>query len=317
LRGERAAAVSLCERQMWWQHRLSRRAGDAGIARRSVQPWVNLARLEAIAGEWEAALSRLQRLRPHGRTGAIALQPVRSDGMGCQHIAQDGGAFSRVVENIYVVDTLRALLQNRRFDEVLGFSEQVHRAFRPFLGLWALEASMVAASSLGDAELARRLGGDALQREEVTAWRRMLFRLRLAEVEACAGDLARAREALGPLVRAEARLSREARSPLQSLYILARLASACLEAGLLPEAAAVARGVYDGARTAGDEVFQVEALRTLAAAAPPGETAAWEEALRALEASTEYRQYRSRQAPPPDPAAFDALCAELAEVYAS
>lgn len=317
-RGNGQAAWQVCERQILWQQRLSRRARRPEIAARCVQPWVNLARLEAIAGDWQAAVSRLERLRPLGRTGAIALQPLRRDGMGCTRI--DGGSdeeFAAVLDNMYVIDTLRALLQNRRWDEVLEFAARVRRTFRPGLGLWAMEGSIVAACRAGDAGRAREVGHEALGRADVTAWRRLVFRLRLAEVELCAGNGERAAAELGTLARGVRRLSAATRAQLQPLYVLNRLAAACLECGLAGDAAGVAHDVYEGARAAGDQVFELEALRILARAAPAPERARWEDALGALGAATEYRQFRAPAAPPADPSVIDALLAELADVYAA
>jgi hypothetical protein len=315
-RGERDVAVALCEGQMWWQHRLSRRSRRPEIAGRCIQPWVNLARLESAAGEWRGAVSRLDRLAGGG-AGEIALRPLRRDGTGCQRIPPGGAGFREMLQTVHVVDTLRVLLQNHRHGEVFAFAARVRRESRPGLALWALEASVVAACMEGDYGLARRTGREALLRGDARGLQGVLFRLRLAEVASCAGEPERARAVLGPLARAAGRLSPRARSRLQPLYVLARLAGACLEAGLADEAHAVARGVYDGARAADDEVFQLEALRTLAAAAPAGERAGWGERLRALERATEYRLYRARAAPPPDRTAFGALCADLAELYAS
>ncbi|HYR07219.1 MAG TPA: hypothetical protein VEQ60_05610 [Longimicrobium sp.] len=316
-RGERTAVVELCERQLWWQHRLSRRSRRPEIAARCVQPWVNLARLESAAGAWEAAVSRLERLGARGRAEGIALQPLRGDGTGCQHIPRGGDDFLEMLESVHVIDTLRVLLQNRRHAELFAFSARVKREFRPGLALWALEASVVAACVDGDFDLARRAGREALLRDDARGLPGALFRLRLAEVAACAGQPERARGVLGPLARAASQGSRHPGVNLQPLYVLARLAGACLEAGLPDDAHGVARVVYEGGRVAGDEVFQLEALRTLAAAAPEPERAGWTEKLWALEQATEYRQYRAPGAPPPDRTAFGALCAELAELYAS
>ncbi|HEU0299792.1 MAG TPA: hypothetical protein VFR37_10065, partial [Longimicrobium sp.] len=318
LRGDAEGAWAACERQMWWQARLSRRARVPAIAARCVQPWVNLARLEALAGDWQGAVTRLERLRPLGKSGAIALQPLRRDGTGCSQITGSGDDdFPAVLDNMYVIDTLRALLQNRRWDEVLHFADAVRRRFRPGLGLWAMEAQVVAACRAGDHDRARAVACEALERPDVTAWRRVVFRMRLAEVEACAGDAAGAAAALAPLARGVRRLSAEARAQLQPLYVLARLAGACLECGMAEDAAAIAGGVYEGARAAGDQVFQVEALRVLVRAAPDAGRAGWAETLAALQGETEYRQYRAPGAPPADSVVIDALLAELAEVYAA
>lgn len=316
-RGDRGAAWTLCEQQMWWQHRLSRRAGRAEISAGCVQPWVNLARLEGMAGEWEDAVARLELLRPRGRGSPIALRPLRSDGSGCQQIAESGEDFRNVVDSIYVTDTLKILLQNRRFVEVLTFAAGVQHAFRPIIELRTSEATVVASCLGGDFDGARRTAQAALERPDVTAWRRMVFRLRLAEIDICAGELERAAVLLVPLVRGARALSVKARSVLQPLYILMGLATACHQAGLIDDAASVAAGVYEGATAAGDEVFCIQSLRILTVTAPEEERSSWREMLRDVEQATEYRQFRTRGAQPPVDTAFQALVAEVLDLYAS
>jgi hypothetical protein len=316
-RGDRAAALMLCERQMWWQHRLSRRAGRAEISAGCVQPWVNLARLEGMAGEWEGAVARLELLRPRGRSGRIALRPLRSDGSGCQPITESGEGFRNVMDSIYVTDTLKILLQNRRFAEVLAFSACVQHVCHPILELRTSEAAVVASCLMGDLDGARRTAQAALQRPDVTAWRRMVFRMRLAEIETCAGELDRAAAMLAPLAHGARALSLKVRSVLQPLYVLMGLAIACHQAGLADDAAAVAAGVHEGATAAEDEVFRIQSLRILTATAPEEERSSWCEMLRDVEQATEYRQFRSGGAPPPDNTAFQALLAEMLDLYAS
>ncbi|MFL5539364.1 MAG: hypothetical protein ACJ8J0_10240 [Longimicrobiaceae bacterium] len=74
--------------------------------------------------------------------------------------------------------------------------------------------------------------------------------------------------------------------------------------------------MLEGARTAHDELSEIEMLRLLAATAPDGERQEWSEASRALEAATGYARFRRGGPPPPHPV-FGELYARLEEVYAS
>jgi hypothetical protein len=313
-RGEGAVAWRLCERQLWWQHRLSRRARAAAIASRCVQPWVNLARLEALTGRCDAALARLQLLAGRRPGRWLALQPVRADGVGCQPIQHTDGDFEVMLENIYIIDSLKALLQNRRWAEAAEFATRMRREGPARLALWSDEAAVVAASRMGDHDGARAAVQAGLGRPEAVAWHRATFHLRRAEVEACAGNLNGARGELGRLVQVALRLSPAARSQLQPMYVLVRVAAACAEVGMAKEALQVAGAVYEGACTADDEVMRIEALRILAEWAPDEARAEWNEALGALERTTEYHRYRCPDVPPRHGAACESLYAALAEV---
>lgn len=316
-RGDGAAAWRLCERQMWWQHRLSRRARDGAVAFRCVQPWVNLARIEAMTGRCDQALERLRPLGVRRPGAGLALSPARGDGLGCQPIPHTDAESEMLLENIYVLDTLKALLQNRRWEEAAAFAGRLEADGRGRLALWGQEAAVVAACRLEDFDRAEAIARAALRRDDVARWDRAAFVLRLAEVLACAGDVDGARAALARLAAAAAGLSEAGRGQLEAVYLLARVAAACAEVGMDGAAVEVARVVHQGATAADDETMRIEALRILAQRAPAAERVVWEEALDALENSTGYRRYRRPDAPPADGAVFEALYAELEAVFAA
>jgi len=77
----------------------------------------------------------------------------------------------------------------------------------------------------------------------------------------------------------------------------------------------VARHVCLGARMAEDEVFELDALRVLAAAAPQEVRPKWKRAQNALVESTGYAKYRGVP-PDPDPL-VDGLIGAVLEVLAN
>jgi hypothetical protein len=315
LHGDRDQAWTLCERQIEWQHRCSRRVGDPAIAAHGVQPFVNLGRLEALAGNWEEALARFARLKGYRSEGEVDLGQVCVERAGWQAVSGSREDFDRLLENMYVVDSLKALLQNRRFEEALVFTAELRPQIRPELLLLAREAEVVAWSWIGRHRHARRVAEDAAR--ETRAWERAVFRLRLGETLGASGDVEGAATALRPLAEVAAQLSPGRRRDLQVLYVLVRLVGACAETGLVEAATAVARAAYEGARATGDEVFQIECLRFLTSAAPADERDGWCEALEALERSTLYERYRlgDAQALPSTP--IERLYTQLGEFLAA
>lgn len=314
--GDTEAAWRLCERQVWWQLRLGRRSNRNAVALHSLQPWVNLGRLEAMAGDWEAALSRLARLDQRRPDGTLALQPLRADGLGCQALRAGTGEFALLVENIFVIDSLKVLLLNHRWEEVLAFGQGLGQR-RPGVVLRALEAAVVAASRLGEWNRAHALAQEGIARTGGDPWHRVVFRLRAAEVAACTGEVGRAAADLALLARGVHRLSDAAKAQLQPLYVIMRLAEACREAGCDEDAALLADDVFRGSRAAGDEVFQMEAARLLAETAPPEARAGWRATRDSLRGQTGYRRYRAPGAPAVDTAPLQTLCADLEGLFAA
>jgi hypothetical protein len=310
-RGDARTAWTLCELQVRHFDRLARRARQEDLATLTVQPWVNIGRLEALRGDWEAALARFARLNHKGADGRLCLGTVRV-GPGEHELPQRKEGFEAFLQTVYVVDSLKALLQARRWEEVDPFVRPLSLADRPGLAAFAREAQVVAAARRGDLDRARELAVETGRAQQ--GWFRAVFRLRLAEAQALSGETAEAAELLTSLAEVTGKLSDEAKSTLNVLYVTSRLAAACHEAGLDEAACAVARDVYEGGRAAGDEVFQIEALEVLARSAPAGERGEWAAALEGARAETEYRRFRRGE--PAESPVIDELCGRLCDAFA-
>jgi hypothetical protein len=295
--GDAAVARDLCERQMGFQRRFARRAGDPAIVAHAIQPWVNLGRLEAILGEWESSVSRFARLRGFRQAGRVDLGSVCVQGW--EALSPTLLSFEALLENIYATDTLKALLLNRRFEETLEMLAVLERDCPADSVPLAREAEVVARGWLGEHDRAYGLAADAAR--ESRGWKRAVFRLRQAEVLASAGRRGEAAEVLLSLARVVEQVSPATRAELGTLHVMHRMGGLCAELGLEDEAVALARGCLEGARAANDEAFQIEALRVLASQAPAVERAGWEDELSRAEAATDYRRYRRSTAARPHP----------------
>lgn len=298
-------ARRLCEAQLHWQHRFSRRSRDDAIAGHGIQAWINLGRLDVLSGEWESALARFAPLAGAGGKRRIKLGTIWIDHTAWQVVTTSQPKFAELLDSAYIVDTLKALLLNRRFDEVLAFTP-VTGTHHPGLSCFLQEASAIAACGLGDFDRALTITTEG--ERSTRGWERVVFRLRMAEVLECAGRTADAAAILGPAMQAARGASPVRRGELGPLHIANRIAYACREVGLNQEAVELAAGVLCGARTARDEVLEIESLRILAAEHGP-----WAEHLERLEATTAYRRYRSETSEAMSTTGGE-LYAQLAEV---
>jgi hypothetical protein len=234
--------------------------------------------------------------------------------VGCQQVRGRGPSFAEWLETVYVIDSLRVLLQNGRHAEVIQFAARMAAEQRMRLVLWADEATVIAACREGDRSRAEQAIHTALARDGAVGWARAVFRLRFAEVMVCAGETQSAAGILARMAQVMSRLSEPVLRNLQTLYVLMPLASTCLAAGLPAQADSLARAVYKGARAAGDEVFEIEALRLRVLTAPEGEREGWQRALDSLETTTDYRRYRRSGGTSAATTDFDALDTELEEI---
>jgi hypothetical protein len=288
--GYPARARAICEAQVRCHLRRAVDTGDAAISGHALQPWINLGRLDAIAGEWEVALARFASLAGARAGAPIRLGTVQTDGVGWQVIGDTPNQFAEFVERVRIVESLKALLANRRWAEVLAFAEEIPPELGTGTARLVREARIVALVQAGWHVEAEESARDGLR--DSAGWEQMVFQLRLAEVIAMAGSIARAAGLLRPVLRAGLGLPAATCGMLQPLYVLTRAAAAAHEVGMYEEAACLARRLLEGARFARDEIFELGCLRLLAAAARANERPGWKEALDRLRSETEYVRER-------------------------
>ncbi|HEU4561439.1 MAG TPA: hypothetical protein VFS20_26535 [Longimicrobium sp.] len=309
-RNEMQTAWRITERQVWWQGRLSRRSGDAGMAAYAVQPWVNLGRLEALNGLCDQALARFATLSTYEVADRLEIGCMQVGGSGWMALWPSGREFLDYLSAVYVIDSLKAMLLNRRYDMVRPFAERVGTE-SPLR--WSCEeACVVAETRTGDFAGAVARAADAAR--QASGWRCAVLRLRLAEAHACAGEIERAQAILSQLAGVVKQVSPEVKAKPELMPITARVATACHEVGLADDACAVAREVLQGARTANDEMIQIEMLKLLANASPEHEAEEWRDAADAAVEATDYAHFRRGAPPRPNPV-FDELYERLEAVY--
>lgn len=310
-RGDMDVAWRITQRHLWWQGRLARRSGDTAVTAHGVQPWVNMGRLEALTGRWREALARFSGLSTYAVADTLQLGCVRLAGSAWTSLMSSREHFLRFLETVYVTDSLRAMLLNRRFELVPSFAAQFGDG-----GLrWICEeATVVAECREGDPLAAAARARSAARQAQ--GWTRAVLRMRAAEAHACAGETKLAAEILSPVAHVVRQISPAQMAAPHLMPATARLASACSEAGLTVEAHALAQRVLEGARTIRDELIEIEMLRLLAAISPDQERETWETALHDLEHSTEYARYR-RGGPPPRNPVVTALYDRVEEVFSN
>jgi hypothetical protein len=311
-RGDMAEARRLTERQLWWHGRQARRSGDSSLAAHGVQPWVNLGRLESLTGRLPDALARFSGLQNFALADRLELGCVRVEGRAWTALVRSREQFLRFLEVVYVSDSLRAMLLNRRLELVLPFVARCGEMEGTTRWVGE-EARVVAECGLGDPAGAAARARDAGR--ETRGWFRAVFHLRRAEALACAGEAEEAAGILGKLAALVEGLSDALMADPQLMAVTARLAGACREAGPPGTGYAVARRVLQGARAAGDELVEIEMLQLLAATAPGEEAEGWAQAARAAMEATDYARYR-RGTPSRHPVIAE-LYGRLEQAYAS
>lgn len=309
-RGDTEAALKSAELQIRWLGRLARRSRESSLAAFAVQPWVNLGRLDAISGRTMEALDRFSELWRSALNGHVHIGTLRLGEGDWAAIVPTRDHFLTFVHTIYVSDSLKAMILNRRFDLVDPFSLQVGAKGR--LKSMCDEACIVAESKTGDHRKAIARAETAVA--SATGWPAVVLQLRLAEANACAGELDGSRKILSQLADMIQHVSVKIMAKPELMQITARLAVACCEVELFHDGITVAENVLKGAQSVQDEMIQLDMLEILANFAEQEQANSWREKLSELKAGTDYARFRRGLAAQPS-SLFDELYSCLANAY--
>jgi len=311
--GRGTLAGTLCETQIEWHARRARATGDPGLNAYAAQPWVNVGRLEVLRGQWEAAVARFGALAHYARDGELMAGCARIDSGAWSAVTPTREEFEAFLETVRVMDTFRALLLNRRWDEIMAFRAALADDTRPTLRRVGDEAAVVALARLGDPGRAHQVALGA--ERDTSGWHRAVFRVRRGEALLAAGETARATGLLTQMAGVVVQISPEVRGDLNTVYVLNRLACALREAGGHEHAGSVARVMLEGARAGDDQVLEIEALRILASLPDDAEHARWAGELAQIESTTRYAKYRTGG--PVEDFEIEALFDELLDQFAN
>jgi hypothetical protein len=283
--GASYTAEALCRSQIRWQRRTSRRSRDPRVAPLEFQPWVNLGRLQALSGDWKGAIERFSCLSDDRRDRWYC------HGDNCEPVPSCAGASARgyriFLRNVFVVDSLKALLMNARYEDALEFAQRERGDDRNAAAL--CEAQVVAYCRMSRPDVGARIAREA--RRGFRGWERAVFSLRLIESLAGEGCEAEAIGELARVVKIFSGLNLTSRTRVENLSILHRAAQLCIELGVPADAARLAAATLEGALVANDEVLVIESLRVLCSSgSTPDAKVALE--LNRLEATTGYARYR-------------------------
>jgi len=313
--GEGPTAASLVKSQLRWINRLIRRSGATAIADFAVSPWTNHARLDTFRGDWGAALQRMRSIEECRRTDTLRLGGgPRTPALSLATPGRDG--YKRYLRDLYVTESLKALLANRQWQGALDFAAGLDDAEPEWIARSADEARVVALCRLGDHERAEAMALRAIRLAR--GWDGAALRVRRAEVLACDGRRDRAEaalEGLRPAVCAAPIEAADTMRALNALYPLLRAASLGIGLGMEATGAALAERAFHVAAASEDEVFQIESARLLARAGAAAERPRWAETAERLETETLYRRFRRGPVDSERAAVLHALYEEVAAAF--
>lgn len=178
--GQHKLAKQICLQLMHWSMIAYEKTRLPSAIVVCFQPWVNINRSTYLTGNYQSSLENYQKLRQEVVSGAINLGQFKLSACQVAEVKQAHPEAIEFLSSVIMIDSLKALIHNQRYDEILCFSslfeETEDLIAKNFLG----EAKIIAYSRLEQMELAVRQVHECLKRK--IAIHRTVFGLRLIEI---------------------------------------------------------------------------------------------------------------------------------------
>jgi hypothetical protein len=263
LYGRKEPAQQLCLAALRWVPAISAQSRQPALLRFIVQPFVNLSRLDRMAGRWEVALEKLDAVRRLSLGQPVTLNGIVITRSHVEAFSASDPEFLSSLESMYLIDALKTALRAGQYDRIPQFAA-AHRnprgvALQDFLD----EAAIMASCQKGDLE-------DALRRVELRCQQlgpnRAIFQLRRAELLACAGRRSNSLMIARGLAAAYVRSGASGELGLNKLFVLWNLIR--LLQHLDQEVTELARLGATHSRVVGDVILREQFLGELVRRAP-------------------------------------------------
>ena len=255
-------AEALCGAHLQWVRDESARRGDPALLGLALDPWIELGRLDRLAGKEEASLRKLSRLPAARGSASIALGAVEIRAADWPAIRAARPGIDAALDTTWIVESLQTMLAAKSFQRALAFAAREARDPADDAASFLAEARIVVHCHLGRRDAAWDEAGR--QAGDVNRSFRPIFQLRAAQALACFGGQRAALELLRDLV-VQARGFRVAERPnTAKLHLLDQLTGLAASLGAAEVAAELGEAGLAGATHLRDEVLRASFLRRLA-----------------------------------------------------
>lgn len=314
--GELDMAAETCLATLrWLAPQVAVQSGEPH-ARLPIQPWINLGRLQGMRHRPALALEHFEVLRQYFDKQPLLLGPVTIPA-GRSGIDSSDPGLVQLIYGTYVIDSLKTLLLNHRFAQVLQFIDHCETPSGVDFHSFLREARLIALTYLQlDEKIVDEDLLDTARTAHSTAhsWERIVFRLRWAEIAAAVGHSSDALRIVTPLLKVCDDLCRVHTPNLSALLVAQRVVMLFSSLGDSANSLHLGMVLMDGAQRTNDEIMVAELLAHLCEIAPDSESGALRARLEELRRRTCYVRLRRSTEPSPAGAVSAKLAERLCEV---
>ncbi len=251
-------AISLCSSQLLWANHIAK--SELEVLDISLQPWINLGRIDYFAGRYNQALHKFYILfheEEHTEPNFYFIVTKKK----LAEIKQKNLSIKSVIENVFIVDSLKAMLKGKYYNEIINFTKTYNCIDNVELKNFMSEAKIVALCRNGQRDEA--LTTVNTQIAKCIGYNRLVFLLRLAELLAVFGETSTSIKLSMRLADVVKKFKYHVEPNINNLFYGKRVAELLKLLGEHELASEIAEIAYHGATLLNDEPLRVELLELL------------------------------------------------------
>ena len=254
-------AAKLCHAQLLWLFRISETTSSLEALVSSLQPWINLGRIDYNQRRYEQALHKFRLLFDANKSAGIYFKPITISQEKWAEIKRVYPETQQVIDNVFIVDSIKAMLKEKHYTKILEFYDDYilveSLSFKEYL----TEAKIISLCMIGENNEAMKVAEKqvifCLDRNKVT------FMLRQVETLIAFGNLYKAKKIIQQLYLVIKRLNIDTSPNIHTLFYGMRIAELLCLLEKKELAYVIVEAGYYGATLLDDEPLRANFLEFL------------------------------------------------------
>ena len=254
-------AAQLCHAQLIWLFRIFKTTSSLEALVSSLQPWINLGRIDYNQRRYDQALDKFRLLFDANKSTAIHFKPITISREQWSEIKRIYPETKQMIDNVFIVDSIKAMLKEKCYTKILefhdGYISSENLSFKEYLA----EAKIIALSMIGEKNEAMRMAekqvASCLDRNKLT------FMLRQVETLIAFGNLYMAKRIIQQLYRVIKKLNIDTNPSIHTLAYGMRVAELLYLLEKKELAYEIVEAGYYGATLLNDEPLRANFLEFL------------------------------------------------------
>ena len=254
-------ATQLCHAQLLWLFRIFETTSSLEALVSSLQPWINLGRIDYNQRRYEQALDRFRLLFDANKLTGVCFEPITINQEQWLEIKRVYPETQRVIDNVFIVDSIKAMLKGKYYTKILEFYDDYVSSEKLSFKEYLAEAKIIALSMIGEKNEAMRIAdkqvASCLDRNKLS------FMLRQVETLIAFGNLYKAKRIIQQLYLVVKKLNIDTSPNIHTLGYGMRVAELLYLLDKKELAYEIVAAGYYGATLLDDEPLQANFLEFL------------------------------------------------------